>query len=180
MIEPLALRNGLNFVAFQLGWFACVLRPGAGAACLVLALVGLHIALVSRQRLNEAVFILTGAVLGTAMDSLWHHAGVIRFPPYSLTPAWLIPVWLMAIWLLFMTTLNHSLQWVARRPWTRWLLPAISGPLAYASASSLGALSIGFGGWGYLCLAASWLVLYPSLVSLSRRLSQTGAIHALA
>lgn len=180
MINQLPLRNGLNFVIFQVGWFACVLRPGVSALCFTLALLGLHFAVVSRQRLGEAVFILTGALLGILMDTLWQHAGVLLFPQHILQPAGLIPLWLMGIWLLFTSTINHSLKWVGQRAWSRWLLPAISGPLAYASASALGALDVGFGIWGYLCLAASWLLLYPTLVALSRRLSEAGGFNALA
>ena len=161
------MRGALNFLVFEAGWLVCVLQPGAAALAVAGALVVLHFVAVSRRRIREALFVLAGGVCGILLDSLWRHLGVLAFHSAEPIVAGLIPAWLVALWILFLTTLNHSLAWVGRRWWTRWLLPAPAGALTYYWASRLDALDIGHLPWGLVAIALGWLVLYPVLVALS-------------
>src|SRR5205085_49591 len=52
------------------------------------------------------------------------------------------PLWMVSLWMVFATTLNHSLRWLASRPWAAALAGGIGGPLAYFAGEKLGALSI--------------------------------------
>jgi len=173
------VRNTLNFLIFQTGWLVCAIWPGNQAALFALFLVGLHLIFVSHRRRTELLIIIVGSALGVALDTAWRHAGILVFPESQIPVAGTIPAWLICIWLLFLTTVNHMLAWVARSPFTLWLLPPLAGPFAYFSAARLGAVDIGFSPWGLIGLGVGWLVLYPSLVALSQWLFQKREVDAV-
>lgn len=134
----------INFAAFQLGWFACVLgaggdRPWLGPVAAG-ALLALH-ARLSRHPAADFRVILGVGVFGVIVDSLQAAFGVFE-PRHAIGPVWLCPPWLAALWLLFGSTLNSSLSWLVGRPALAALLGAGAGPLAYAAGAKLGALTL--------------------------------------
>jgi len=112
-------RNLLNFAAFQIAWFACVLggahdRVAAGTLA-VAAVVVLHLAIAPRPGPEaRLVAIVTG--IGLAWDSLIVSLGLMSYPAGMLAPG-VAPVWILAMWALFATTLNLSMGWLKGRPW---------------------------------------------------------------
>lgn len=159
-----------NFVAFQIGWLACVLGAAGGVPLLglfVAALVlGLHLYLSSEPAPEARLIIMVGA-LGSAVDMLQALAGVFYFYNEVL-PAWVAPPWLIALWMIFATTLRSSLGWLAGRYWLTASFGAVGGPLAYYAGHRLGALGFPVDPVpSLLFMAIVWALLMPTLVWLS-------------
>lgn len=159
------LRKLANFLLFQGGWLACVLLADWTAVAIVVAIVLLHLAVISVRPAAELRFILLGLVLGSLLDGLWFRTGVLADDAGSL---W-TPPWLVAIWALFLTTLAHSLAWMHARLWLPFVLAPVAGPVAYVSASALGAVSLPAPVWSVPALAAGWLLIFPLLMAIQRR-----------
>lgn len=166
MIRSAGVRNLINFVLFQAGWFLCVVYPGTLTAVTALVLVLVHLVLVSQRPARELQFVLLGTVVGSLIDSLWFHLDVMSSS--TGTALW-APLWLVGIWALFMTTLAHSLSWVGRRAWLPFALAPIAGPFAYWSASRLGAVSLPELMVSLPALAAGWMVSFPLMMHIRRR-----------
>jgi hypothetical protein len=160
-----------NLLAFQLGWFACVLgaargRPWAGT-CVALLLVGAHLWRTPR-RAAEWRLIATAALLGAVGDTLLARSGWLRYAAGALLPA-TAPLWIIALWMLFATTLRHSLAWLQRRPLVSAACGALGGPLAYFGGARLGALVVERPMPAYGALAAGWAGATVLLVHMAAR-----------
>lgn len=163
MIASDGVRNTLNFLLFQTGWLVCVLYPTLMAFGVAIALVCLHLVLVSRERFSELQFIGLGTVAGAALDTLWLQTGVLHTDTGDLVVA---PPWLVALWALFMTTLCHSLKWIGQKPWLPFVLAPIAGPFAYWSAGQLGAVTFTDLPLSLAALALGWGLLFPLLLKI--------------
>jgi Protein of unknown function (DUF2878) len=161
-----------NFVGYQLVWFAAVWGASRGwtwPAVLAVAVFAAWQLAVSAQRAADArlagVAMLTGVVLDgvfSATGVLHYAAGAPALPPGGA------PLWILALWVAFALTFNHSLRWLAGRPLLCLALGAAGGPLAYAAAARLGAVSFLAPVWlGVLCLAVGWAVACTVLGSLA-------------
>ncbi|MBX3729658.1 MAG: DUF2878 domain-containing protein [Candidatus Sumerlaeia bacterium] len=168
------LRKPLNFVAFQVGWFACVLGGAHGmvwaSALAVGLLLALHFVWVSHNRREDLLLALAAAGIGGAADSVLGAAGLIRFAsPWPL--AWVEPLWMLLLWVNFATTLDASLSWMRGRFALGAVLGAIGGPLAYWGGVRLGALELGAAGWQvYGAVALAWAAVMPVLLLVARSL----------
>ena len=166
------IRYAINFVGFQLGWFACVLGAASGRAWIgplvVAALVALHLSL-ARQRTVETLLIAAALAGGLAVDSLFVALGAFS-PNRALLPEPLTTVWMLAMWANFATTLNVSLSKLQGHGLIAAALGAVFGPLAYYSGARLGAavlhppLAVSL-----LLIAAGWAIATPALVWVARR-----------
>lgn len=161
MITSKSTGNILNFCLFQVGWFACVLYPDRNGPLLVLALLFVHFAFVSRQRYTELQFIALGTLAGSLLDGLWLHLGILDDSRGAIL---ITPPWLVATWAIFMTTLSHSLNWISRTNWLVFMFPPVAGPFAYWSASQLGIIQLPELVPSLLALALGWLVVFPLLL----------------
>lgn len=167
----------VNIVAFQAGWFACVLgaawgMPGAGVA-IALAIVVAHVLLVAAPAREVALVALAGA-FGAVFDSALVAAGIIDYP-HGLLLHWAAPAWIVAMWLLFAITLNHSLRWLRGRAVLAALLGAVGGPLAFLAGERLGAVVFPERTLALAALAVGWAVAMPLLMRLSERYDGTVA-----
>lgn len=167
MIPNNTLRNALNFVLFQVGWFVCVLYPGIPAAGFVVLLLAFHMMFVSQHQFSELQFIGAGTVLGGVLDGIWFRTGILDDGTGTVQ---LTPIWLVGIWAIFMTTLSHSLSWIGSKPWLPFICAPIAGPFAYWSASVLGTVRLPDLTLSLLALALGWLVLFPGLLYLRKAL----------
>jgi hypothetical protein len=172
-VEPKVV---LNFVAFQVAWFACVLggandRAMAGTM-VVGAVIGLHLALAQRP-LPEALLIAVAAVIGLVWDSSLVALGLMSYPAGNFAPG-LAPHWIVAMWALFATSLNLSMAWLKGRPWLAALFGAVGGPLAYLAGARLGGLQMPDPALALGVQALGWAVLLPVLTSLAARLNGFG------
>ncbi len=165
------VRNGVNFVAFQVGWFSCVLGAAHGHSWLgvlvAIVIVAGNVAWSARPA-AEAGFIALALLAGAVWETLLLASGALQYPVGSLVPG-LPPPWILALWALFASTLNVSLSWLQGR----WLLAAVlgglSGPASYWAGARLGALEIVDPLMFASMLAAGWALLTPALLALARR-----------
>jgi hypothetical protein len=158
----------INFVTFQLAWFACVLGAAyeldwLGPAFLI---VYLPIHLILFKSLKDDMQLLVIAIaVGFIVDCALVLSGAMSFP---LDPASLYyqPFWMAALWGNFALTLRHSLAWLTPKPLLATAFGALGGPAAYFAGDRLGALIVEEQLWYSLLLvgvawaAASWLLFY--------------------
>jgi hypothetical protein len=156
------MKSWINFIAFQLVWFAAV----AGAsydngwigpiAVLPFAIYQLRPGFKVR---GDTRLMLVAIVVGFATDSLMAGTGLAQYAA-AMPSAHFAPLWIVSLWAGFALTLNHSMRWLARRPFMAALLGATLGPVSYLAAGRV---------WGVvtfteplsvaLCvLGACWLI----------------------
>ncbi len=161
----------INFVAFQVGWFACVL--GAANDMPVLGLIAaagviaLHLVLVVRP-LQELWLIFFAVSIGLVFDSVLVTCGWLRYPNGMLAPG-LAPYWILAMWAMFATTLNMSMDWMRGRAFLAVLMGAVFGPLSYQAGARLGGLEFVQPVFALIALSFGWAIIMPLLLELSKR-----------
>lgn len=161
----------INFIAFQLVWFAAVggaARGWAWAGPLAfIVFAGVHAAWAPRVR-GEWRLVGAAVAIGFLVDTLMAASGLARYaaPTPSLHMA---PVWIVALWAGFALTLHHSLAWMTRRPLLAALLGVVLGPVSYLGAGRVFAavtfaepVAIALG-----VLGASWFVALFALCHLA-------------
>ena len=111
------MRKLINFVLFQLGWFACILGAAYGyvswAVLFCLAVAAFHL-WQSNEPMQEGVLLLKILVLGIAADTLLLQTGSLVFESKGLLPA-LSPIWMWSLWVILGCTLNESMSWLKGR-----------------------------------------------------------------
>jgi hypothetical protein len=169
----------VNFAAFQLGWFSCVLgaaagRPWAGPL-VVLAVMALHFILAHRPW-KEMRLAMLAMVCGLGADSLLLATGWIAYPNGSWLPGF-APYWIVAMWALFATTLNVSMRWTRNSLPLTVFCGALGGPLSYLAGERLGAISLLNPLWALAALALIWGVAMPVLTLLASRYDGVARPH---
>jgi len=163
----------INFVLFQLAWFACVLGAanslpwlGVAITMLVLAWHFYH----SKQAKYELVLILAALLIGAVFDQLMLSMNWVNYQAHGWSQN-LVPVWILALWLAFASTLNLSLAWMQGRYLIAVLFGGGGGPLAYFGAEKLGAVSLS-GTTSLIALGIGWAMITPLLHVVARKLNQ--------
>lgn len=166
-------RSLVNFLLFQVGWFACVLGAADGQPWLGplvgAPLVAFHL-WTSEDRWAEARLLALVGVIGSAVDTGLDAAGFIAHSTYAPLPEPFVPAWIATLWVLFGTLLRRSLAWLARYRTLAFVLGAVGGPLSMLSGVRLGALE-----WGpdvtasMITVGVEWAILTPALLALAHR-----------
>ena len=168
-----ASRNLINFAAFQLAWFACVLGGAhdkvAAGTLAVAAVVALHLALAPRPG-PEARLVAIVTAIGLVWDSLIISLGLMSYPAGMFAPG-VAPLWILAMWALFATTLNLSMGWLKGRPWLAVAFGAVGGPLAYLAGKRLGGVEMSEPALALLVQGLGWAAMMPLLLRLAARLN---------
>jgi hypothetical protein len=172
----------LNFAAFQLGWFACVLGganqlPWLGTLVAIL-IVTWHLSQ-AQQPGREFTLLAAVGALGATWDSLLVAGGWLSYPSGTLL-ADTAPHWIVAMWVLFASTLNVSLRWLRGRWVMATLLGAAGGPLAYYAGAQLGGVVIVEPLFALTALALGWAIFVPLLIKLSTRFDGMRAVTVTA
>ncbi len=164
----------LNIVAYQIGWFSCVLGAANGYPLLgpvvVLGAMLLHLRLTGNPR-GELLLALAAVVAGVVFDSGLVRTGWVAYPN-GMPWGGVAPYWIIAIWPLFASTMNVSLRWLHGRPLLAVLLGAAGGPLSYLAGSRLGALEFVNQPAALAYLAIGWALVTPLLVGLAQWLER--------
>jgi hypothetical protein len=161
----------VNFVLFQLAWFACILsaahgRPWLGTLC-VAGVAAWHVVRAVQPR-REAALIGITMLIGLVLDGFVVSQGVIRYTSGQFDPS-LPPHWIIALWALLATTLNLSLGWLKGRWWLAALMGAVAAPLSYAAGVRMGAASLVDTNKALALLAIGWAFVMPLLMRLAER-----------
>lgn len=171
------MRLAGNFIAFQLGWFACVLGAANGlpwsGPLVASAVVALHLGL-SRRPGRELRLVGAAMLLGLLVDSLLMATGWLIYPTGQWLPG-LAPYWIVAMWGLFATTLNVSMVWLRGRPVLTALMGGIGGPLSYLAGEKLGAIVLAPPLPALIALALAWALAMPLLMRLAERFDGVSA-----
>lgn len=156
----------INIIAFQISWFSCVIGAANGLPWLgiVITLPVLGFYLYSQANKKLALLgVLLAVVIGSLLDQALFSFGFSHYPANDITP-FLIPSWMYALWVGFATTLNVSLKWLRDKVLLAILFGLVGGPLAYFSASKLGAIQFSEPMLSYTLLSLGWAVLTPFLI----------------
>ena len=161
----------INFILFQIGWFACVVgaakqMPWLGVI-VVLAIVIWHLSQAKQPKLEVYLLILT-LIIGAIYDQTMLQNNLLTYQAHGWSNS-LTPVWILALWAEFATILNVSLRWMHGRWLIAILFGAIGGPLAYAGAARLGAVSLDVIPLSYVALSVGWAIITPLSLKLSER-----------
>jgi hypothetical protein len=171
-------RTLINFVAFQAGWFSCVLSAAAGVPLFgllaVAIVVSLHLKLASRPQ-PELKLIVIAVLLGLVFDSLIVSNGWIRYPT-GIFAAGIAPYWILGMWALFATTLNASMKWMKGKVVLASVMGAVFGPLSYVAGARLGGLEFVEYTTALIALAVIWAIAMPILVVLAGRFDGFGTV----
>lgn len=159
----------INFILFQITWFACVLGaaqqlPWLGVL-LVLAAVAWHLH-IATEKLVELKLLLCALLIGGLFDQMMLNSHLISYESHGWSGN-IVPVWILALWLGFTTTLNVSLRWIRGKWFVAVIFGLVGGPLAYMGAVKLGAVTLNQMPQTYLALAIGWSLLTPLLVKLA-------------
>lgn len=163
----------INFIGFQIVWFAAVVGAGKGlwwpGPVAALVFVVAHLLSPLRRR-GDGALVLIALLLGAVIDSTYATGGILRYAA-PFPSAQLAPLWILALWAAFALSLNHSLAWLTRNQWIAGLTGAFVGPMSYWSAGrAFGAVSLGEPLWqSLLALSIGWMVAMTGLSLLARR-----------
>ncbi|HMM68154.1 MAG TPA: DUF2878 domain-containing protein [Dokdonella sp.] len=166
----------INFIAFQLVWFAAVGGAGhgywwAGPVALV-AFVAWHLRRDVRAR-GDFRLMWIALALGFGTDTLMAAARLSEYAS-AVPPAPLAPFWILSLWAGFALTLNHSMRWLTARPLLLVPLAAVIGPTSYFAAGRVwGAVTIvAPAGIALGVLGLCWFVAMSVLCVAARRLGR--------
>jgi len=130
-----------NFVAFQAGWFACVLGgvrdKGWIGPLVVIVLLAVHLR-IARERTGEWKLLACSLPIGLAVNTILQTTGAVVAPGPATGP-----LWLLALWPLFATLFNESMSWLRGRYVLGVALAAVGAPLSYWGGERAGALVLG-------------------------------------
>ena len=165
----------LNFVLFQLAWFACVVGaaegyPSIGVLVTVLAVIW-HL-YKAHDYCAELQLICAALLIGVTFDQIALSTHLIDYVHHgwgeNSINAMLVPTWILALWVGFATSLNVSLRWMHDRYLIAVIFGAVGGPLAYMAASRLGAVTLNSTA-SYIMLSVGWAMITPLLLRISAK-----------
>lgn len=172
----------INFVLFQIGWFACVVSVASQLEWIALLSISvilvIHLLLV-KDRLLELQLILTAGTVGLILDSTLISLSVFS-PANQSGLSSLAPLWLVGLWMLFSITINHSMRWLHGRYVMAAILGFVFAPIAYLAGQRLGALTFPPDSHQILSLlviGCCWLVVTPMLLLSSQYISRRNVRH---
>ncbi len=161
----------INFVLFQIGWFASVLGAAKQLPWLGVIVVAVIVAwhlLQAKQAKPELVLLVIALLIGGLFDQLMLINGLISYQAHGWSIS-LLPSWILALWAVFVTVLNVSLRWMRGKWLVAILFGAVGGPLAYMGAEKLGAVTLNALPMSYVALSVGWAILTPLLLKISEK-----------
>ena len=163
----------INFIGFQIGWFACVLGAANDKELLgmiiALGIVIYHV-VSQADSINELKLVLAAVIIGLFWETWVLNLGILYYPSQAEASFW-APHWLIMMWALFATTINLSMGWLKGRWVLAVLMGAIFGPLAFVAGEKLGAVVFLDSIQSMIVLAIGWGLLMPLLLWLAERIN---------
>lgn len=180
MLQVISMNKSviINFLLFQLAWFASVIGAAKGMPWFGVGFTTLVVAwhLYTAKNVKAALtLIIIALIVGAVFDQAMLYYGFIDYQQHGWTAIFgesinneLVPVWILALWLGFTTALNVSLRWMRGLHVVAILFGAIGGPLAYMAAQKLGAVTL-YGNQSIIALSVGWAVITPVLLMISTK-----------
>jgi hypothetical protein len=163
----------VNFIGFQVGWFACVLGAANDKELLgmiiALGIVIYHVVNQGDSR-KELKLVLAATVIGLLWETWVLNLNILRYPSHPEALFW-APTWLIMMWALFATTINLSMGWLKDRWVLAVFMGAIFGPLAFVAGEKLGAVVFLDSTLSMITLAIGWGLLMPLLLWIAERIN---------
>ena len=161
----------INFILFQIGWFACVLgaakqMPWLGVI-VVVCIFAWHLRQ-AKQVKPEFILLALALLIGGIYDQFMLSSSLISYQAHGWLSG-LVPVWILALWAVFVTILNVSLKWMRGKWLVAILFGAVGGPLAYMGAEKLGAVTLNNMPASFIALGVGWAIITPILLKLSEK-----------
>ena len=162
----------INFLLFQLGWFACVLGGAYDQViigCLVaMSVIAFHLYQAARPT-REFSLLAIALIIGLIYESLMVSLALARYE-HGQALSSIAPLWIILMWPLFATTLNLSMRWLKNlAPLLIALIGAIFAPLAYLAGERLGAVVYDDIILSMTVISIAWALLLPIMVTISLR-----------
>jgi hypothetical protein len=164
----------VNFIGFQVGWFACVLGAANDKELLgmiiALGVIIYHVVTQGDLR-KELKLILVALAIGLLWETWVLNLDILRYPSHPDALFW-APTWLIMMWALFATTINLSMGWLKGRWVLSVFMGAVFGPLAFIGGERLGAVVFLDSTLSIITLSAGWGLLMPLLLWIAERINQ--------
>ena len=131
-------------VAFQLGWFVCIMAGNSLAVVYTFLFIVAH-SIFLKLTLNkvlwfkEILWLLTVFIGGCIVETLVFSGSFLYIKAPSAFFEYLIfpPIWLLTLWLLFALALRTCLSFLFNSPKLTYLMTAIAIPLNYYAGTQL-------------------------------------------
>jgi hypothetical protein len=163
----------VNFIGFQVGWFACVLGAANDKELLgmiiALGVIIFH-AVTQDDSRKELKLVLVAVVIGLFWETWVLNLDILRYPSHPDALFW-PPSWLIMMWALFATTINLSMGWLKSRWALAVLMGAVFGPLAFIGGEKLGAVVFLDSTLSIITLSVGWGLLMPLLLWTAERIN---------
>jgi hypothetical protein len=171
----------VNFLLYQIGWFACVLGAASGLQWLgisiALGLLGIHLCL-AVDRILQIKLALIAAFIGIIIDSAQLWAGVFSFPHGGVVDP-LPPPFMTVLWMQFATTFRYSMSWLSGRYALAACFGFLGAPLAFLAGEQFGAIQFLSPRLEHFSmLACLWSCAVPLLVFIADRFADRSAAAA--
>jgi hypothetical protein len=169
------MKKAINFIGFQMAWFAAVFgaaqgHPWLGPPVLLLWLA-LYAFLSGRPKLQIQIALIA-FFLGLLIDSFLIGNGVYT-PRGLLGGLPLTPPWMLSLWINFGTLVTGGLSWLRGRYWLGAFLGSWGGPAAYYSGHRMGALTFHPPLINHLVvLGMAWAIAVPLLFFLAKKIEK--------
>ncbi|MDB3925578.1 DUF2878 domain-containing protein [Porticoccaceae bacterium] len=163
----------VNFIGFQVGWFACVLGAANDQELLgmiiALGVIIYHVVTQGDSR-KELKLILVALAIGLLWETWVLNLDILRYPSHPDALFW-APTWLIMMWALFATTINLSMGWLKGRWVLSVFMGAVFGPLAFIGGERLGAVVFLDSTLSIITLSVGWGLLMPLLLWTAERIN---------
>jgi len=163
----------VNFIGFQVGWFACVLGAAKDKELLgmiiALGVIICHVATQGDSR-KELKLVLIASAIGLIWETWVLNLDILRYPSHPEALFW-PPTWLIMMWALFATTINLSMAWLKGRWVLSVLMGAVFGPLAFIGGERLGAVVFLDSTLSIITLSVGWGLLMPLILWIAERIN---------
>ena len=164
----------VNFIGFQVGWFACVLGAANDKELLgmiiALGVIIYHVVTQGNSR-KEIKLVLVAVPIGLLWETWVLNLDILSYPSHPELLFW-PPSWLIMMWALFATTINLSMGWLKGRWALSVLMGAVFGPLAFIGGEKLGAVVFLDSTLSIITLSVGWGLLMPLLLWIAERINQ--------
>ena len=163
----------VNFIGFQVGWFACVLGAANDKELLgmivALGVITYHVINQGDSR-KELKLVLAATAIGLLWETWVLNLGILHYPSHPEALFW-APTWLIMMWALFATTINLSMGWLKGRWVLSVFMGAVFGPLAFIGGERLGAVVFLDSTLTMITLSIGWGLLMPLLLWIAERIN---------